>query len=84
MGHHHLLDILAPVIHQSIPHRVLLRLQALFHEMIRADWEDAPALILPDLVPLTELRVPEMWFPLRAREDGGGLVVSFLQDTGGK
>ncbi|KAF2848222.1 HET-domain-containing protein [Plenodomus tracheiphilus IPT5] len=66
--HHHVADILAPVIYHTIPHRTLARLQALFHEMIRADWEHVDDVILPDLVALTELRVPEMWFPLGVQQ----------------
>lgn len=64
-----LIEILSPVIHHPIPHRILARLQALFHEMIRADLEDVEALRLPDLTPLTELRSPEMWFPIRNHSD---------------
>lgn len=69
-GHDHLVDILAPVIYHTIPHRILARLQALFHEITRADWGQIDDIILPDLVALTELRNPEMWFPLGAQRTG--------------
>ncbi|RAR09006.1 ubiquitin-conjugating enzyme family protein [Stemphylium lycopersici] len=64
-GHVHLAGMLAPVIQLTVPHQTLARLQSLFHEIIRADWGTQMAhLVLPDLVALTELRVPEMWFPV--------------------
>ena len=37
----------------------------MFHEMIRADFGELSDLVLPDLVTLTELKVPEMWLPLK-------------------
>ncbi|PVH97328.1 hypothetical protein DM02DRAFT_730649 [Periconia macrospinosa] len=64
-GYLHLIDILAPVIYYPVPHSTLARLQALFHEMIRADSRGVSNLVLPELVTLTELRIPEMWFPLK-------------------
>lgn len=72
-----LLSILAPVIHHPVPHRTIGRLQALFHEMIRADLKDADALILPDLEPLMELKHPEMWFPIKGPTEGSDLMVSY-------
>jgi hypothetical protein len=65
MEYSHLADILAPVIYHPTPLNTLLGLEALFHKMIRADLEGVSGLVLPDLLTLTELKVPEMWFPLR-------------------
>ena len=74
-GHFHLADILAPVIQHTVPHQTLARLQSLFHEMIRADWGIQMAhLVLPDLVALTELRVPEMWFPVGEQHETRNVV----------
>lgn len=78
MGYLHLTDILAPVIYHPVPHPTLARLQALFHTMIRADCEDVSDLVLPELVTLTELKVPEMWFPLRYKGAKEHAVVGFL------
>jgi len=65
MGHLHLAAILAPVIYHPVPHKTLVWLQEQFHEMIRGDYEQASNLVLPELEALTELKVPEMWFPLQ-------------------
>ncbi|KAK2051671.1 HET-domain-containing protein [Colletotrichum caudatum] len=63
-------SILSPVIYHPIPHQTLARLQSLFYEIIRADLGAQMAhLILPDLVALTELRVPQMWFPVGEQGD---------------
>lgn len=78
MGHLHLTDILAPVIYHPVPHSTLARLQALFHEMIRADSREVSNLVLPELVTLTELRVPEMWFPLKHKTAQEHAIVGSL------
>ena len=65
MGHLHLVAILAPVIYHPVPHKTLARLEERFHEMIRGDYEQVFNLVLPELEALTELKVPEMWFPLQ-------------------
>jgi hypothetical protein len=67
MGYYHLTDILAPTILHPVPPKTIARLQALFHEMIRADCPEDEFLILPDINVLTELRTPEMWFPVSKR-----------------
>ncbi|KAK2005498.1 HET-domain-containing protein [Colletotrichum eremochloae] len=65
-----LASILAPVIYHPIPYQTLARLQSLFYEIIRADLGVQMAhLILPDLVALTELKVPQMWFPVGEQGD---------------
>jgi hypothetical protein len=47
--------------------------------MMRADWGDMSHLVLPDLVALTELRVPEMWFPVNGQGNTKRAVVSFFE-----
>jgi hypothetical protein len=61
-----------------VPHQKLARLQSLFYELIRVDWGDMSHLVLPDLVALTELRVPEMWFPVGEQGKNKRAVVCFL------
>lgn len=62
------------MIRHPVPHEVLARLQILFHDMIKADFGKGSFLILPDLVPLTELKEPEMWFPIKNVKPVGGYV----------
>jgi hypothetical protein len=63
--HIDLVGILAPVIYHPVPHETLARLESQFHDIIRADLGVRMArFVLPDLVALTELKVPEMWFPV--------------------
>lgn len=81
MGHLHLTEILALIIHHPVPYSTLTGLtglQASFHEMIRTDVNDVPNLVLPELVALTEVRMPEMWFPLRQESEKEHAVVSSL------
>jgi hypothetical protein len=77
MEYTNLADILAPVIYHLTPKNTLARLEALFHKMIRADLGGASGLVLPDLLPLTELKVPEMWFPLRHNGGEEDIIVRF-------
>lgn len=69
LGYTDLYTVLAPIIYHFVPHAVLTTLQAHFHDLIRNDLRARPheiaELRLPDLVVLTELRVPLMWFPLK-------------------
>ena len=66
-GHHHLLEVLAPEYKHHVPLRVLLKIQAHFHAVIRGR-VDQPlpnhGLRLPELEPLLELDRPQMWFPV--------------------
>jgi hypothetical protein len=69
--------MLAPVIYHSVPPKTLARLESQFHEIIKADLGERVAhLILPDLVALTELKVPEMWFPVGEQADPKKPIVS--------
>lgn len=69
--------MLAPVIYHSVPQKTLARLESQFHEMIKADLgERAAHLVVPDLVALTELKVPEMWFPVGEQGDSKKPIVS--------
>ena len=66
-GHRHLLNVLAPVYKHTVPAGILLKLQAHFHSVIRGRAErlvQAQGLRLPELEPLLELEVPQMWFPV--------------------
>ena len=75
--HADLADMLAPVLYHSVPPQTLARLESQFHEMIKADLgERAAHLVLPDLVALTELKVPEMWFPVGEQGESKKPVVS--------
>lgn len=71
----HLYGILAPVIRHHIPARTLVDLQDQFHRLIRAELEDGVGpvqhLRLPELVVLTELDDPEMWFPIQTGTQQG-------------
>lgn len=75
--HADLAEMLAPVIYHSVPQKTLARLESQFHEMIKADLgERAAHLVVPDLVALTELKVPEMWFPVGEQGDSKKPIVS--------
>jgi hypothetical protein len=66
-GHHHLREVLEPVLKHRVPHGVLLRIQSHFHEVIRGRIDrELPhhGLRLPELEPLLELDRPQMWFPV--------------------
>jgi hypothetical protein len=68
LGFRHLYDVLSPVLHHTIPHATLDKLQQKFHELIRghlAGLRDGANLRLPELELLTELQNPEMYFPLK-------------------
>jgi hypothetical protein len=75
LGFTDLYDILAPIIYHCVPSAVLAMLQTHFHDLIRFDLRGATqelaTLRLPDLVVLTELRMPMMWFPLKSRRLNG-------------
>ncbi|MGY6630389.1 MAG: hypothetical protein ACXIUL_05200 [Wenzhouxiangella sp.] len=66
-GHHHLREVLTPVIKHSVPTDVLGRIQIHFHEVIRGRI-DSPlpnhGLRLPQLAVLLEMDRPAMWFPV--------------------
>ncbi|KAI9717673.1 MAG: hypothetical protein M1812_004618 [Candelaria pacifica] len=67
-GHTHLFDILAPVIRHTIPLKVMLGLQENLHNKIWKSIDEQERghfkLRLPDISVLTELEVPDMWFPI--------------------
>jgi hypothetical protein len=69
LGSSYLYEILAPGVRNGVPYLTLQNLQEAFHNIIRTDLasaENTEHLRLPELIPLTELDVPEMWFPLKA------------------
>ena len=66
-GHRHLLGVLAPKCKHNVPLGVLLKIQALFHDVIRGRIDRElrdHGLRLPELEPLLELDRPQMWFPV--------------------
>ena len=66
-GHHHLREVLEPVLKHRVPYGVLLRIHSHFHEVIRGRIDrELPdhGLRLPELEPLLELDRPQMWFPV--------------------
>ena len=75
--HADIADMLAPVIYHSVPQQTLARLESQFHKLISADLGERVAhLVLPDLVALTELKVPIMWFPVDEQGESKKRVVS--------
>lgn len=67
LGYSHMYEILSPVIRHNLPARTLETLQTKFHALIHEELQDEVdrlRLRLPELIPLMELEVPEMWFPL--------------------
>lgn len=66
-GHHHLREVLEPVVKHRVPLGVLLKIQSHFHMVIRGRIDrELPdhGLRLPELEPLLELDRPQMWFPV--------------------
>jgi hypothetical protein len=66
-GHHHLREVLEPVLKHRVPHGVLMQIQSYFHQVIRERIDqNLPdhGLRLPELQPLLELDQPQMWFPV--------------------
>lgn len=58
------------MIYHSVPYQTLARLESQFHAIIKADLGvRVTRFVLPDLVALTELQVPEMWFPVGEQSD---------------
>jgi hypothetical protein len=81
LGFSDLVDILSPIIRHSIPSQTLNVLETNFHGIIRKDLGDIVAgkrLRLPSLTILTELEVPELWFPVRVIGNGGTKVIPLL------
>ncbi len=71
-GYSHLFELLAPMIRNPVPHHTLERLQQRFHAMIRNDlsgFSNQEHLRLPELIVLTEMATPEMWFPLKSNNE---------------
>lgn len=68
LGYQTLYSILSPVIHQPVPADILAVLQDKFHDLIRKDLGDRVEqeyINLPVLEVLTELELPQMWFPVK-------------------
>jgi len=71
-GYSHLFEVLAPVIRNAVPSLVLQKLQDRFHDIIGndlAEFTNHEHLRLPQLSQLTEMLIPQMWFPLKALVD---------------
>ena len=70
IGRSDLVDLLNSEILYPISHTILTTLQIHFHNLIRSSLSARPNelafLRLPDLLVLTELEVPMMWFPLKS------------------
>jgi len=70
IGRWDLVGVLNSEILYSISHSVLETLQTHFHNLIRSNLYARPhelaLLRLPDLIVLTELELPMMWFPLKS------------------
>lgn len=67
MGYQDLLDILAPVVRHCLPAETLRHLQQQLHGLLKDLISNDSLLLqlqLPELVVLTELENPVMWFPV--------------------
>ena len=74
-GHYHLRGALEPTLKRHVPCGVLLKIQGYFHEVIRGRIDrELPnhGLRLPELKPLLELDLPQMWFPVPGMYGGFG------------
>jgi hypothetical protein len=86
LGSAYMYELLTPRIQNSLPASALQKLQDGFHELIRGDFtfvKDHQYLRLPNLSPLTELDVPEMWFPLKTpdQQNSRWVRVSSIPDN---
>lgn len=71
-GYSHLLEILEPRIKNLVPHSALDKVQSAFHQLIKSDlttFANQEHLRLPELAMLTDMEIPEMWFPLKSLEN---------------
>ena len=70
IGRWELVDLLNLEVFHPRSHSILTTLQTHFHNLIRSNLSARPnelaVLRLPDLLVLTELEVPMMWFPLKS------------------
>lgn len=74
VGYSDLWGILTPVVRHYVPARVLIDLEQRFHELVHAELAGFALLKylrLPQLVVLTELENPEMWFPIQPQSQHG-------------
>jgi hypothetical protein len=80
VGYSDLWGILTPVIHHYVPARLLIDPEQKFHELIHAELAGFAVLKylrLPQLVVLTELENPEMWFPTQPETKHGRVCRPF-------
>jgi hypothetical protein len=87
LGFSGLSEILSPVIRHNIPARTLNTLESNFHDIIRGDLGDSVTkthLRLPELIVLTELKVPFMQFLLHSADGIKLKVVLSLVDSNGR
>lgn len=70
IGRWEIVDVLNSEVLYPISHPILTTLQTHFHNLIRSSLSARPnelaALRFPDLLVLTELELPMMWFPLKS------------------
>lgn len=85
IGRRELVDVLNSEILYPISHPILTTLQTHFHNLIRSNLSARPnelaALRLPDLLVLTELELPMMWFPLKSEGPAKGPRME-MRDSG--
>ena len=68
LGYAELYSALSPTIRWPVPTSTLSTLQRRFHEIISTDLGDhigSEHIRLPELIVLTELATPQMWFPVK-------------------
>ena len=84
LGYSHMFDILSPVIRHNIPARTLDSLQQKFHDLIARDlegWPEQKYLRFPELVVLTELELPAMFFPIGSPDMKDLVVVQVTRNV---
>ncbi len=84
LGYSHMFDVLSPVVRHNIPPKTLDSLQQKLHGLIARDLEsrdEGKHLWLPELVVLTELELPEMWFPISSPEAKDPMVVQLSHNV---
>ena len=80
-GHGHLLSLLEPNLKRHVPHGILARVQAHFHDVIRgraAALVDEAGLRLPELEPLLEYEGVRMWIGIPGM--AGGFLYELIAD----
>lgn len=82
LGYSELYAVLAPILRWSVPAATLSSLQRRFHAIIYTDLGDcveSEHMYLPELVVLTELAIPQMWFPIKGTKISPAVSLTWCQ-----